>query len=116
VAGISILEPDLCRIRRTPFSVYSYQLRAGHCNTYVFQAVKGVRAGQDALLDIFESIEKFFRRLEIYTVIPQTTPAEMMDIIVHIIVEVFSVLGIATNEIKQSRIGKYSPHKCVTVD
>src|SRR3984957_529891 len=25
VAGITILEPDLCRNRRTPFSMYSYQ-------------------------------------------------------------------------------------------
>ena len=96
--------------------MYYYQLRAGHCNTYVVQAIKGVRAGQDDLLDIFERIEKFFRRLETYTAMLPTTLAEMIDIIIQIIVEVFSVLGLATKEIKQTRIGQPSPYKCVAVD
>ena len=43
----------------------------------------------------------FFRRLEAYTQVPPTT--EMMDIIIQIMVEVLSILGIATEEIKQSR-------------
>ena len=47
---------------------------------------------------------------------PPTTLTEMTDIIIQIIVEVFSVLGLATEEIKQSRIGKYSLYKFVTVD
>jgi hypothetical protein len=52
-------------------------------------------------LDIFERIEMFFRRLEMYTEVPLTT--EMMDVIIQIVVEVLSILGIATKEIKQSR-------------
>jgi hypothetical protein len=52
-------------------------------------------------LDIFERIEMFFRRLEMYTEVPLTT--EMMDVIIQIVVEVISILGIATKEIKQSR-------------
>ena len=52
-------------------------------------------------MDIFERIEMFFRRLEIYTEVPPTT--EMMDIFVEIMAEVFSILGIATKEIKQGR-------------
>ena len=111
MTGITILEPDLCWNRRTPFSVYSNQLRTGHCNTYIFQAIKGVRAGQDALLDSFERIEMFFRRLETYTAMPPTILAEMIDIIIQIVVEVFSVLGIATNEIRQSRMGQCSLYK-----
>ena len=43
----------------------------------------------------------FFRRLEMYTEVPLTT--EMMDVIIQIVVEVISILGIATKEIKQSR-------------
>jgi hypothetical protein len=38
----------------------------------------------------------------------------MMDIIIHIMVEVLSILGIATKEIKQGRISKYSIYKYVT--
>jgi hypothetical protein len=55
-------------------------------------------------VDIFERIEMFFRRLEIYTEIPPTT--EMMDIIVQIMVEVLSILGVATKEIRQGRMSE----------
>ena len=58
----------------------------GHYNTYIFQAAKDVRASQDTLMDIFERIEMFFRRLEVYTNVPPTT--EMMDTIILIMVEV----------------------------
>jgi hypothetical protein len=56
----------------------------------------------------------FFRRVEVYTDVRPT--AEMMDIIIQIMVEVLSFLGIATKEIRQSRISKYSVYKCVVVD
>ncbi|KAH9959278.1 hypothetical protein BC827DRAFT_1269037 [Russula dissimulans] len=67
--------------------------------------VKDVRASQDTLVDIFERIEMFFRRLEIYVEVPPT--AEMSDIVIQILVEVLSILGIATKEIKESRTKKY---------
>ena len=76
----------------------------GHCNTYISQTARDVRASQDTLVDIFERIEMFFRRLEIYTEVQPTT--EMTDIIIQIMVEVLSILGIATKEIKQGRISK----------
>ena len=56
------------------------------------------------LLDIFGRIESFLRRLEIYTQVPPTT--EMIDTIVQIMVEVLTILGIATKEIKQGRISE----------
>ena len=55
-------------------------------------------------MDVFERIECFFRRLEIYTEVPPTT--EMMDTIIRIMVEVLSILGIATKEIKQGRMSE----------
>ena len=63
---------------------------------------------------MFDRIGKFFRHLEIYMEVPPTI--EMIDIIVQIMVAVFSILGIATKEIKQGRISKYSPYKYITVD
>jgi hypothetical protein len=66
-----------------------------------YQAAKDVRAGQDTLIDIFERMENFFRRLEVYTEVTPTT--EMMDIIMKIMVEVVTILGIATKEIRQGR-------------
>ena len=71
----------------------------GHFNTYISQAVKDVRASPDTLVDIFERIESFFRRLEVYTEVTPTT--EMTDTIVQIMVEVLSIVGIAMKEIKQ---------------
>ena len=105
LAGILACERYIRRDRRPPFSVYPSSFRASHRNAFVSQAAKDARASQDTLIDIFERIEMFFRRLEIYTEVPSTT--EMMDIITQIMVEVLSILGIATNEIKQGRMSKY---------
>ncbi|KAI0277573.1 hypothetical protein BGY98DRAFT_610113 [Russula aff. rugulosa BPL654] len=71
----------------------------------LLSAAKDVRANQNTVLDIIERIEMFFRRLEVYTEV-EPTP-EMMDIMVQITVEVLSILGIATKEIKQGRTKKY---------
>jgi hypothetical protein len=83
--------------------VYPFQLSAHELivTAYVSQAAKGIRASQNTLLDIFERIEMFFRRLEVNTEV-EPTP-EMMDMMVQITVEVLSILGIATKEIKQGR-------------
>ena len=76
----------------------------GHCNAYIFQAAKDVKASQDTLMDMFERIETFFRRLEVYIDVPPTT--EMMDIIILIMVEILSILGVATKEIGQGRMSE----------
>jgi hypothetical protein len=76
------------------------------CNTYISQAANDVRTNQDTLADIFDRIEMFFRRLETYTDVPLTTG--MTDIIVQIMVEVLSILGIATKEIKWGRMSESS--------
>jgi hypothetical protein len=49
-------------------------------------------------------MENFFQRLEIYTNVSPTP--EMIDIIVKIMVEVLSILAIATKEMKQSRMSE----------
>ena len=56
----------------------------------------------------------FFQRLQIYTEVPSTM--EMMDIIVQIMVEILSILGIATREMKQGRMSKYLLYKYENVD
>ena len=53
------------------------------------------------LIDIFVRIESFFKRLESYTKVPPTSA--MTDVIVKIMIEVLSILAIATKEIKQGR-------------
>jgi hypothetical protein len=49
-------------------------------------------------------MESFIRRLEVYTEVPLTT--EMMETIILIMVEVLTILGIATKEIKQGRMSE----------
>ena len=49
-------------------------------------------------------MESFIRRLEVYTEVPLTT--EMMETIIMIMVEVLTILGIATKEIKQGRMSE----------
>ena len=78
-------------------SIYSGAYR----DTKLSQAAKAVSDSQDVLATVFEQIENFFRRLETYVEVPPT--AGMTDIIVKIMVEVLSILSIATKEINQSR-------------
>ena len=61
-------------------------------------------ARENKLIEIFNRIEYFFRRLEIYTRITPTS--SMSDIIVEIMVEVLTILGIATKEVKRGRISE----------
>ncbi|KAI0280182.1 hypothetical protein BGY98DRAFT_1175643, partial [Russula aff. rugulosa BPL654] len=72
----------------------------------LLSAAKDARASQDILIDVFERIEMFFKRLEIYTEVPPSS--EMMDIIVRIMAEVLSILGIAMKEIKQGQWKKFA--------
>ena len=70
---------------------------AQHILKWDLQAAKDVSSGQDKLIDIFNRIEGFFHRLEIYTSITPTTA--MADVIVEIMVEVLTILALATNEV-----------------
>ncbi|KAF8488440.1 hypothetical protein F5888DRAFT_1292864 [Russula emetica] len=71
----------------------------------LLSAAKDIDASQDVLIDIFVRIESFFKRLESYTEVPPT--AAMADVIVKIMVEILSILAIATKEIKQGRSKKF---------
>ena len=73
-------------------------------NIYVCQTAKYVRESYDGLVDIFECIENFARRLKIYTEI-RPTP-EMTEMIVKIMVELLAVLALATKQINQGRFSK----------
>jgi hypothetical protein len=69
--------------------------------TLIFQAARDVRASQESLIDVFERMENFFQRLEVYTEVPRTP--QIMDINMKIMVEVLTILAIATKEINQGR-------------
>ena len=74
---------------------------------YALQAAKDVRSSHDVLVDLFERIQFFLKRLGVHTRISPTE--EMVDILVKIMVEVLSILAIATKEVQQSRTSKLCP-------
>jgi hypothetical protein len=83
------------------------------CNIQTKQAAEDVIASYDALIDLFESIELFLSRLDIYTKIP---PAPATDeLIAKIMVELISTLALTTRELQQGRssesfLASVSPH------
>lgn len=69
--------------------------------------MKDVGTSYDALVDLFETIERFLSRLNIYTRIP-LTPA-VSDNVIKIMVEVLSTLAMATRQVKQGRLSMFCP-------
>ena len=65
------------------------------------QAAGRVSLSYEAILDLVAYLGDLVKRLEIYTTIPPTPI--MTDIIVKIMVELLSVLALATKQIKQGR-------------
>jgi hypothetical protein len=55
----------------------------------------------DALVDVFESIDHFLNRLDIYTKIPPTVA--MTEMVVKILVELLSTLALSTKQIKEGK-------------
>jgi hypothetical protein len=65
-------------------------------------------------MELFSRIEYFFRRLEIYTEVTPTTV--MTGIAVDIVVEVLSILGIATKEVKRGLMSELVPRWFTIID
>ena len=55
-------------------------------------------------MDIFNRIEHFFRRLEIYTTLTPT--ASMTNKIVEIMVEALTIIAIVTKEVKRGSLSE----------
>ena len=104
---VSTCESNLCRRRCSPHSMYIIYVQLHPCHIWVNQAACGVSTSYDALVTLFERVGDFLKRLHIYTEIP-FTPA-LTDIIVRIMVEVLSVLALATKEVKWGRFSKCIP-------
>ena len=82
----------------------SVYLFVGLSNADVLQAARDVRSSHDVLVDLFERIQFFLKRLGVHTQISPTQ--EMAEILVKIMAEVLSILTIATKEVQQSRTSK----------
>ena len=79
-----------------------------HFDTEGLQASKDASATPNNLIDTFNRIERFFRRVEMYTGVTPTTA--MTDLIVEIMVEVLTMLAIVTKEVKRGRFSEFVFH------
>jgi hypothetical protein len=70
------------------------------------QAADGVSASYDALLELFECIGNFLKRLHIYTGISFKLDPLMKDIVAKIMVELISILALAKKHINRGRLSK----------
>ena len=62
-------------------------------------------ASYDALVELFQRIESFFKRLEEYAQVSLTP--EMTEVYVEIAVETLSILSIVTKEVKRTRASEF---------
>ena len=69
-----------------------------------YQAVKGVLDDYDTLADLLESVDHFLNRLDIYIKIPPTV--SMTEMIIKILVELLSVLALATKQLQQGKLSE----------
>ena len=70
------------------------------------QAAAGISASYDSLADLFECVSNFLGRFQIYTEKVSLSPM-MSDIMVKIMIDVLSVLALATKQINQGRFSKW---------
>jgi hypothetical protein len=104
---------DVLLAVRIPFNIRLWAHDDASC-AHISQAAKDDQASYNTILDVFEQMEMFFGRLKVYIKV-EPTP-EMMDMMVQITVEVLSILGTATKEIKQGRMSEQCVYKHGTVD
>ncbi|KAF8267206.1 hypothetical protein EI94DRAFT_67756 [Lactarius quietus] len=65
-------------------------------------AAKSTVESRDMLVELFDRIESFFKRIKTYTEVPSTP--DLIDALAKIMAEVLSILAIATKGMKQKRL------------
>ena len=73
-------------------------------DTQILKAAEAARSSYDSLIELFECIEHMLHRLKVITEIPISMG--MGEILVKIVVELLSVLALATHQIRQGRFSE----------
>ena len=107
-SGISFNKYNLCGNWRSSLGRSSSSCAACF-DSHDSQAAKDASASRDKLIDLFNRIEHFFRRLEIYTGITPTTA--MTEMVIEIMVEILAILAIATKEVKRGRFSELTSRR-----
>ncbi|KAH9066298.1 hypothetical protein EDB87DRAFT_1732891 [Lactarius vividus] len=98
----------LSAVLGTSIALVPFELaKAVFAGVDVFIAVaSSVSSSYDALVDLFECLANFLKRIRIYNNLPLTP--EMTKISVEIMTELLIVLALATKQIKQGRFKKFA--------
>ena len=64
------------------------------------------RASHGVVIELFEQIESFFKRFEVYAQTSLST--KMAEVLVKVVIELLSILSIATKEVKRPRASELS--------
>ncbi|KAH8983529.1 hypothetical protein EDB92DRAFT_2106268 [Lactarius akahatsu] len=72
----------------------------------LFTAADGVSASYDALLELFECLGNFLKRLHIYSGI--SLDPSMMDVVAKIMVELITILALARKQIHRGRLKQFA--------
>src|SRR5579863_10173309 len=72
-----------------------HTLHASSSDIWDYKTPKSVKESYDALVEVFECIEGFARRLMIYTNIEHPIPA-MTEVVIKIMAQLISVFALAT--------------------
>ena len=109
-SGIPFSKHNLCGNWRSSFGRCLSSFPCAACfESHDSQAAKDASASRDKLIDLFNRIEHFFRRLEIYTGITPTTA--MTEMVIEIMVEILAILAIATKEVKRGRFSELTSRR-----
>src|SRR5579863_878150 len=85
-----------------------HTLHASSFNIWDYKTPNSVKESYDALVEIFECIEGFVRRLMVYTKIEHPTPT-ITEVIIKVMAELISVLALTTKQMKQGKLSKSLP-------
>src|SRR5579863_8215890 len=77
--------------------VFFHTICPSSSDIWDYKTPKSVKESHDALVEAFECIEGFLRRLMIYTEIKHPTPV-MTEVVIKIMAELISVLALATKQ------------------
>jgi hypothetical protein len=67
----------------------------------VYQVANRVDSSNDALVDLLESIERFLKRVALYTQVPST--AALDEMVIKIMMELLSTIALATKRFEKER-------------
>ena len=112
--GIRASEGYFRWIRCPPCRVYHSEVHDVVSLIQVFQTAKATKADHDALVDLFERVGSFLKRLKIYSGIQLTT--EIKEVSGEIMVEVLSILALSTKEMKRGRTSESLFHVTLSWD